>query len=147
MGHDRRQILQAATTVADERNVTRAAERLGLTQPALSKQLAELEDRVGFVLFERSSQRFAVTAAGAAFVEHARIALRKSRGLSTVAEPLRWAQTTYFASRSRPTSTPTSSQLWARCVCPSTQGYNYDFRVTSRPTLCGYCALGRRTSP
>ena len=68
-------LLQAAVTVEEERNVTRAADRLGLTQPALSKQLAELEERLGFVLFERSSQRFQVTEGGAAFVEHARIAL------------------------------------------------------------------------
>ena len=68
-------LLQAAVTVAEERSVTRAAERLGLTQPALSKQLADLEDRVGFVLFERNSQRFAVTDAGANFIEHARVAL------------------------------------------------------------------------
>lgn len=68
-------LLQAAVTVEEERNVTRAADRLGLTQPALSKQLAELEERVGFVLFERSSQRFEVTEPGAAFLEHARIAL------------------------------------------------------------------------
>ena len=68
-------LLQAAVTVAEERSLTRAAERLGLTQPALSKQVADLEDRVGFVLFERSSQRFAITEAGANFIEHARIAL------------------------------------------------------------------------
>lgn len=68
-------LLQAATTVADERNVTRAADRLSLTQPALRKQIAELEERVGFVLFERTSQRFSITPAGAAFVEHAKIAL------------------------------------------------------------------------
>ena len=68
-------LLQAAVTVEEERNVTRAADRLGLTQPALSKQLAELEERVGFVLFERSSQRFEVTEGGASFVEHARTAL------------------------------------------------------------------------
>ena len=68
-------LLQAATTVADERNVTRAAERLSLTQPALSKQLGELEERVGFALFERTSQRFAITAAGEIFVQHARNAL------------------------------------------------------------------------
>ena len=68
-------LLQAAIVVAEERSVTRAADRLGLTQPALSKQLAELEDRVGFVLFERSSQRFEITSGGASFVEHARIAI------------------------------------------------------------------------
>lgn len=71
-------LLQAAVTVAEERSVTRAAERLGLTPPALSKQLADLEDRVGFVLFERSSQRFAVTEAGANFIEHARVALAEA---------------------------------------------------------------------
>jgi DNA-binding transcriptional LysR family regulator len=38
-------------------------------------QLAELEDRLGFVLFKRSSQRFEVTEAGAPFLEHVRIAL------------------------------------------------------------------------
>ena len=68
-------LLQAAVTVAEERSVTRAAERLGLTQPALSKQLADLEDRVDFVLFERNSQKFAVTEAGANFTGHARAAL------------------------------------------------------------------------
>ena len=71
-------LLQAAVAVAEERNVTRAADRLGITQPALSKQLAELEERVGTVLFERSSQRFEVTDAGAAFVEHGRIALAEA---------------------------------------------------------------------
>ena len=68
-------LLQAAVTVAEARNITRAAEQLGLTQPALSKQIADLEARVGFVLFERNSQRFVITDAGANFVEHARVAL------------------------------------------------------------------------
>ena len=71
-------LLQAAVVVAEERSITRAAERLGLTQPALSKQVAEVEDRVGTPLFERSSQRFEVTEAGAAFVEHARISLAEA---------------------------------------------------------------------
>ena len=50
-------LLQAAVTVAEERSVTRAAERLGLTQPALSKQLADLEDRVGFVYSSETVRR------------------------------------------------------------------------------------------
>ena len=68
-------LLQAAVAVAEERGVTRGAERLGLTQPALSKQLAELRDRIGFVLFEGKGRRFTITDAGAHFVEHARVAL------------------------------------------------------------------------
>jgi DNA-binding transcriptional LysR family regulator len=67
--------MQAAVAVADELNFSRAANRVGVTQPALSKQIAELEEHVGCSLFIRSSQNVEVTAAGAAFVEHARVAL------------------------------------------------------------------------
>jgi DNA-binding transcriptional LysR family regulator len=68
-------LMQAAVALAEELNFSRAADRVGVTQPALSKQIAELEDRVGCSLFIRSSQNVEVTAAGAAFVEHARAAL------------------------------------------------------------------------
>jgi DNA-binding transcriptional LysR family regulator len=68
-------LMKAAVVLAEELNFSRAAGQLGITQPALSKQIAELEDKVGLVLFERSSQGVEVTEAGAAFVEHARLAL------------------------------------------------------------------------
>ena len=68
-------LMQAAVAVAEELNFSRAADRVGVTQPALSKQIAELEERVGCALFIRSSQIKEVTPAGAAFVEHARPAL------------------------------------------------------------------------
>jgi DNA-binding transcriptional LysR family regulator len=68
-------LMQAAVALAEELNFSRAADRVGVTQPALSKQIAELEERVGCVLFTRSSQSVEVTVAGAAFVEHAREAL------------------------------------------------------------------------
>ena len=69
-------LMQAAVAVAEELNFSRAADRVGVTQPALSKQIAELEERVGCMLFVRSSQIKEVTAAGAAFVQHAREALK-----------------------------------------------------------------------
>lgn len=68
-------LMQAAVAVAEELKFARAADRVGVTQPALSKQIAELEERVGCSLFVRSSQNVEVTAAGAAFVERAREAL------------------------------------------------------------------------
>jgi DNA-binding transcriptional LysR family regulator len=58
----------AAITLAEELNFTRTAERLRITQPALSKQIAELEDRIGFSVFTREQKRVELTQAGEVFV-------------------------------------------------------------------------------
>jgi DNA-binding transcriptional LysR family regulator len=58
----------AALTLADELNFTRAAERLKITQPALSKQILELEARLGFKVFERSQRQVNLTDAGQVFI-------------------------------------------------------------------------------
>lgn len=58
----------AAITLAEELNFTRTAERLRITQPALSKQIAELEDRLGFAVFTREQKRVELTQAGQVFV-------------------------------------------------------------------------------
>ncbi|MET9311073.1 LysR family transcriptional regulator [Kribbella sp. NPDC003505] len=50
--------------VAEDLNITRAAERLGLAQPPLSRAMRQLEHRLGVDLFDRSGQRLALTAAG-----------------------------------------------------------------------------------
>jgi DNA-binding transcriptional LysR family regulator len=68
-------LLQAAIALAEELNFSRAAERLHLTQPALSKQIFELESQLGFRLFERNHQIVDLTDAGRAFVEEAREAV------------------------------------------------------------------------
>lgn len=68
-------LMQAATVLAEELNFSRAAERLHITQPALSKQIYELEDQLEFRLFERNHQGVELTDAGRAFVEEAREAL------------------------------------------------------------------------
>jgi len=64
--------LRALLTVAEELNFTRAAERLHLTQQALSGQIRQLEDRVGTRLVERDARRVALTAAGMTLCERAR---------------------------------------------------------------------------
>ncbi len=46
-------LLRSLVAVADEGHVGRAAERLHLTQPALSKQIAQLEAATGLRLFDR----------------------------------------------------------------------------------------------
>jgi len=64
-------LLRAAVVVAAELHITRASERLGVTQPALTKQLKELEERLGVVLFERDTQNVALTNEGRAFIPDA----------------------------------------------------------------------------
>lgn len=65
----------AAITLSEELNFTRAADRLKITQPALSKQIAELENRVGFTVFKRDQRRVELTVAGQVFIRGCRDAL------------------------------------------------------------------------
>jgi len=64
-------LLRAAVVVAEELNISRAASRLRISQPALTKQIQELEDRIGIRLFDRDTQKVELTDAGRAFVAEA----------------------------------------------------------------------------
>ncbi|MCD7954304.1 MAG: LysR family transcriptional regulator [Lachnospiraceae bacterium] len=57
-------VLRYYLTVAREENITRAAEILHITQPTLSRQMAELEEELDTRLFERSNRRISLTEAG-----------------------------------------------------------------------------------
>jgi len=57
--------------VADGLNFSRAAERLRVAQPALSRQVRDLEEQLGFRLFERSTTRVNLTQAGRFFRQQA----------------------------------------------------------------------------
>ena len=64
--------LRSFVAVAEELNFTRAAERLHLTQQALSGQIRQLEERIGTKLLERDTRRVDLTPAGSALLESAR---------------------------------------------------------------------------
>ncbi|MFD9944873.1 LysR family transcriptional regulator [Nonomuraea sp. NPDC059023] len=61
--------------VAEELNITRAAERLGIAQPPLSRAIRQLERRLGVALFDRARHRLALTQAGRTLVKEAAVVL------------------------------------------------------------------------
>ena len=82
-------LLRYFAAVVEEGNLTRAAERLYISQPALTKQIRQLEAQLGVGLFVRSRAGMAPTEAGEALAAHAgradRLgsALRVTRGATT----------------------------------------------------------------
>jgi DNA-binding transcriptional LysR family regulator len=64
-------VLQYFLAVAKEGNITRAADALHLTQPTLSRQLKELEEELGVVLFDRGNRKISLTDAGVLFQQRA----------------------------------------------------------------------------
>ncbi len=57
-------VLQYFVTIARERTISRAAERLHLTQPTLSRQLKDLEEELAVSLFNRSNREMTLTEDG-----------------------------------------------------------------------------------
>lgn len=64
-------LLEYFLTLAEELHFTKAAERLGITQPTLSHQIKLLEQELGTPLFQRSGKKTYLTSAGTILMEHA----------------------------------------------------------------------------
>ena len=79
---------QYAVAVADLRSFRRAAELCRVSQPALSSQLAGLEEGIGARLFERDRRRVLPTPAGAEIVDRLRRLLVEADDLVDAARPL-----------------------------------------------------------
>ncbi|MEV0236415.1 LysR family transcriptional regulator [Nonomuraea sp. NPDC050786] len=77
--------LRYFVTVADELHFGRAADRLHIAQPAVSRQIARLERELGVRLFDRSPRRVRLTAAGHRVLDAARAALTAADRVRVVA--------------------------------------------------------------
>ncbi len=69
--------LRYFVAAAEAENVSRAAQKLHLSQPALSRQIRDLEEELGFRLFDRSAQSVRLTAAGRTFLKEAHAVLER----------------------------------------------------------------------
>lgn len=63
--------LRYFVTVVEEQSITKAADKLCIAQPPLSRQIQKLEEELGITLFERGSRPVKTTEAGMFFYEHA----------------------------------------------------------------------------
>ena len=105
--------LSVLVTLYQARTMTAAAEEVGMTQPALSKWLAELESNIGAKLFSRTTRGLQPTAVCEALVTHARAVLGEmERSRSTVALLAQGA----MASIAIGTTPPAAATLLPRAV-------------------------------
>ena len=84
----RRGHLKYFVTVAQDGQMTRAARRLGVAQPALSHAIAELEAELGIALLERHPRGVTLTDAGAAFLGKAQAVLEAEQAARLTAREL-----------------------------------------------------------
>ncbi|ARU55463.1 MAG: LysR family transcriptional regulator [Pseudomonadales bacterium] len=80
--------LKTFVTVAEEQHLTRAAERLFTSQPAVSAQLKALEGTLGVTLFDRTPKGMQITPAGQTLLPQARAALEAAHSVLTHAKAI-----------------------------------------------------------
>jgi DNA-binding transcriptional LysR family regulator len=85
--------LRYFVAVAEAENVSRAALKLHVSQPPLSRQVRDLEDELGFLLLKRTAKSVSLTEAGRTFLNEARAVLqrvdegvKKARAVATAGE-------------------------------------------------------------
>ena len=79
--------LKYFVTIAEEGSISRAAARLNITQPAISRQLKDLEEELNAALFARSAKGLTLTESGETALLHARDILRRANTLINAVKP------------------------------------------------------------
>ena len=85
--------LRSFIAAAEDGNISRAAQRLNLTQPALSRQIKGMEDDLGVALLERGAHSFSLTPAGELLLREGRLLLERADTLEQRVRATAKAQT------------------------------------------------------
>lgn len=115
--------LRHFVAVVDSANLSRAAERVAISQPALTRSIKNLEDLLGVELLERQPRGVAPTEAGLALYHHAQIVLNACQRLTREVRELErgtWVRSMsgsahYMPRTSRvvsPRISPSRSHVW-----------------------------------
>jgi DNA-binding transcriptional LysR family regulator len=97
-------LLQTFKAVIETRSATRTAIMLGVTQPAVSVQIARLEEMIGFQLFDRSGGRLKPTNEGLSFYEEVTKVLDNISYLDQAVENIRKGNLGRLAIASHPSA-------------------------------------------
>ena len=68
--------LKTFLAVSEDGSFSKAADRMGLTQPAISKRVAQLEEQLGTKLFDRIGRSVCLTEAGNTLISHSKLIVR-----------------------------------------------------------------------
>ncbi len=96
MFHPDLRLLRCFAAIADTGSLTRAAERLHLSQPTVSGQLRELEQALGFALFHRTSRVVTLTAQGERLLPSVKAVLAETERVRREVEDIRVEETRRF---------------------------------------------------
>ncbi len=101
MTHNETKFMDSAIALAETLHFTKAAKRLRISQPQLTKNIQELEDILGFRIFDRDRKTVALNGAGRAYVEKSKLSIMYAeRAFQAARDVMRDADTVLFVGRS-----------------------------------------------
>jgi DNA-binding transcriptional LysR family regulator len=115
--------LKYIVAIAENSNFTRAAERLFIAQPSLSRQVRDLENEVGFPIFERTREGVRITPSGQMLVDYAQETLNGRTEIIKIAKevhlgkiaPLRLGFSSFINPKHLQTFRSTYQRLFPNC--------------------------------
>jgi DNA-binding transcriptional LysR family regulator len=120
--------LRYFVVVAEELHFTKAAQRLGMSQPPLSQRIRELERELGISLFDRSHRDVRLTEPGALLLEHARRVLQEADAVHDAMRRIRPGNAGVVRAGIPPDSDPALVCQIITAFCEKAPGVQLDLR-------------------